>query len=256
MINAGTIAAYLTLSTSDFNKGVGDAINQLSGLQMFSKLGASAIGILQGSMFGITGGGLLSFITGMSSARTGTSALLNAVGGLSGGLLKFGPAVSTAAGIIASGILAPLNAVSGSARGAMVSAGDGMISGLNARKPSILATAKSIADSVASTIRSALKIQSPSQVMRELGEYAGQGLELGLADTRAAVGGQAASLAGSLVSSARGGLGPASHNAPFGGDGAYRLADRIDALCSMLERADSVMQVDGRAFGRLVREYS
>ncbi len=57
---------------------------------------------------------------------------------------------------------------------------EGMIKGLEAMEPLVIATAKRIADKVAQTMRDALQVKSPSRVMQEIGEFAGEGLAIGM----------------------------------------------------------------------------
>ena len=59
-------------------------------------------------------------------------------------------------------------------------AGIGFNNGLVAASNSIYNNALIIANNVVSTIRSALKISSPSKIMTQLGEYTGEGFEIGL----------------------------------------------------------------------------
>lgn len=56
----------------------------------------------------------------------------------------------------------------------------GLYNGLESMEGSLYAKAQSIADSIASTIRSALEIHSPSRVMAELGEYTIAGFKEGM----------------------------------------------------------------------------
>ena len=59
-------------------------------------------------------------------------------------------------------------------------ASKGLARGVNAGSGAAIAAARSVADSVASTMRSALQIHSPSKVTTEIGEYAGEGVAVGL----------------------------------------------------------------------------
>lgn len=59
-------------------------------------------------------------------------------------------------------------------------AGKGFYDGLSSKRDSIVSLARSIASAVAQAIRDAMKIQSPSRVTRELGEFTGEGYRLGL----------------------------------------------------------------------------
>jgi TP901 family phage tail tape measure protein len=58
--------------------------------------------------------------------------------------------------------------------------GEGMLEGLRAKEDELLAEARGLADALSGTIRDALGIHSPSTVGRELMEYFGDGMELGL----------------------------------------------------------------------------
>lgn len=60
----------------------------------------------------------------------------------------------------------------------------GFRSGLNQGAGSVLATAQSIANQVAQTMRKALAVHSPSRVTKKIGEYAAKGLAIGLEQSR------------------------------------------------------------------------
>lgn len=59
----------------------------------------------------------------------------------------------------------------------------GLMNGLSEMTGPLLAQAKSIADSISKTIKKALDIHSPSRVMMEIGQFTGQGLALGMANS-------------------------------------------------------------------------
>src|SRR5699024_990912 len=71
-------------------------------------------------------------------------------------------------------------------RGPLASAGSFAMSGLTAGimggAGSAIAAARSIANSVSATIRSAMKIHSPSRVMMVIGEFISEGLGVGMLD--------------------------------------------------------------------------
>lgn len=71
----------------------------------------------------------------------------------------------------------------------------GLINGIRARAGAVVAEAQRIASSIASTIKSALDIHSPSRVTHALGEHAGQGLANGLKAKTSEVAKQAEQLA-------------------------------------------------------------
>lgn len=75
-----------------------------------------------------------------------------------------------------------MRSTAGQARSAGYNMGIGFRNGLASTRGSIIATARSIANSASSAIRSALRIHSPSRVTKELGMFTGEGLALGMKD--------------------------------------------------------------------------
>jgi TP901 family phage tail tape measure protein len=59
----------------------------------------------------------------------------------------------------------------------------GMIDGLSSMEGDLKKKAKQIADSVAASMRDALKIKSPSRIMMKIGGYVGEGLAIGMEET-------------------------------------------------------------------------
>ena len=138
----------------------------------------------------------------------------------------------------------------------MSSVGSGMLSGLSSRASAVIEKARSIANSVSAVIRSALKINSPSKVTRELGYQTGRGFELGLEDSRRELEGRARELsstgiaAGSLLPVSSGNI-QSKTNAAM----ESRVEQQLDRIIRRLEEEEQVLKLDGRTFGRLVREY-
>lgn len=130
----------------------------------------------------------------------------------------------------------------------------GMINGLNSGRASLMTTAQNIASNVSSVIKSALKINSPSRVMMEIGKFTAQGMELGLMkgaeslyDTASAISEETAEALAGITTSRL------NVSVPVNDYG-----DKLDKLIDEVRRlADSqpTMEIDGRPFGRLVREY-
>lgn len=79
-----------------------------------------------------------------------------------------------------SSVISTFNSMYSGMYSAGANAMSGLQAGLNSRRGSVIATAQSIASAVTSTINSALKVGSPSKVLKETGKYAGQGLVNGL----------------------------------------------------------------------------
>jgi hypothetical protein len=98
----------------------------------------------------------------------------------SGGARAVAIARSTASGI--------RSAFSGmNLSGAGAQAMNGLISGMNSRRGSVMATARSIASAASQAINSELKVKSPSRVTFDSGAFAGMGLEGGMESREAAV---------------------------------------------------------------------
>ena len=204
-----------------------------------------------------------------SAANIGSSVIR----GLKGILLGSGGAIAVGAGAAASlrkGLesgRASLNSAMRSVMQGMLSAAGsvnftgiggnivgGIIRGINSKKPSLITTASNLAAGAAAAARRALGINSPSRVMMEVGKFTAEGMELGLKQgsrgiyrTASAISDEAAAALGSI--STRGLNLSGVHSTNYG--------DRLDRLLDAVEKlADSrtTMEIDGRPFGRLVRE--
>ena len=57
---------------------------------------------------------------------------------------------------------------------------NGLIKGLEAKEPALIAKARQLADAVSSTIARSLQINSPSKLMLQYGAWVGEGLALGM----------------------------------------------------------------------------
>lgn len=109
----------------------------------------------------------------VSKTTTGSNQMVSALS--SGG----SNAVNTVSRM-SSSILNILNSMAGQMSSAGHNAGMGFYNGLASSAGSIYALANEIASNVASTMRRALDIHSPSRVTRGIGQFTGQGLVLGL----------------------------------------------------------------------------
>ncbi|KAB2337658.1 phage tail tape measure protein [Cytobacillus depressus] len=106
---------------------------------------------------------------------------------------------------------------------------NGMINGLSSMEGALMEKAKSIADAVAATMRSALQIKSPSRVMVQIGNFVGEGLVIGLDDMVSMVTNSAKKLAYATIPNvpnikipkinASGGVNAGSGHTPFTGGG-------------------------------------
>ncbi len=198
-------------------------------------------------------GGIDDALGGSSQSGGMAGAGKRAVSGLRNGLESGRTsAVSTIGGIMR-GMLSAAKGVdfSGVGRGVI----GGILSGLNQRKSSLLATAGSVAAGVANTIRNALKVNSPSKVMIPVGESITEGMELGLTRGSHALY-ETASAISEDTAAALSGISVRGMN--YSNLHSTNYSDRLDRLLDAVEKlADSqtTMEIDGRPFGRLVREY-
>ena len=189
---------------------------------------------------------------------SGTSALQVrghiAISGLMRGMESMRGAAAGTARSIMNGMLTAAGSVDFKPVGSNIVGG--ILSGLNARKNSLLATAGSIANSISTKIRAALQINSPSRVMMEIGEFTAAGMELGLMKGSQSLY-ETASAISRDTAEALSGITPDVHAELSGGAG-HSVEDKLDRLLDAVERladARPTMEIDGRPFGRLVREY-
>lgn len=216
-------AAYPSLYAAARNNGAG-FVNAIDGV-----LNASSY---SGGLFGVGIRAMTGLKNGMESGR--------------------GAAVSTMTGIMRA-MLSAAGSVDFSGVGRGIAGG--IATGLNQKKAGLLATAQSIASGISRSIKAALKINSPSRVMMEVGRFTTEGMELGLKqgsrslyDTASAISDEAAA---SLSGISSRGLHFSETYATGYGDQLDRLLDAVEKLAD----SQTTMEIDGRPFGRLVREY-
>ena len=186
---------------------------------------------------------------------SGTSALQMrgqwAIGGLMRGMESLrGEAAGTAKSIV-NGMLTAAGAVNFSPVGSSIVGG--ILSGLNARKGSLLAAAENIAAGISGRIRAALKINSPSRVMMEIGEFTAAGMELGLMKGSQSLYDTASAISRDTAE-ALSGISAARMEVPVSSGSADRMERLLDAV-ERLADTQTTVEIDGRPFGRLVREY-
>lgn len=108
------------------------------------------------------------------------------------------------------------------------------------------------------TSKDGLDIHSPSRVMRAIGNYAGQGFQLGLGDTVNSISRQANALAQAAIPNVNAGNFDMGVNySPIGGNNIGSTGSNIDALLSKLDSMTQAilnMQIlmDGKQVGKLV----
>ena len=131
----------------------------------------------------------------------------------------------------------------------------GILKGMNDKKPSLITTAAGFAASAVAAAKRALGINSPSRVMMEVGRFTAEGMEQGLKQGSRSLY-ETASAISDETAEALSGI--SSHRVSLSGAHSTNYGDRLDRLLDAVERlADSqtTMEIDGRPFGRLVREY-
>jgi len=119
----------------------------------------------------------------------------------------------------------------------------GLANGINAKAYIPIAAGETLANSVAAIMSSALKVASPSKVMRELGGYVGEGFALGIEDT--------ASLVGQATNNMIRGIDMrAPVLQPTAGSTSYGSADMPSLILSALSHM--TVQIDGHEAGTVI----
>lgn len=260
MIDAGTVAAYLTLDTTDFADNIAVAGQTLTAFRQEQSDGFRGLSGLVGGL----GRTLLEKWEG-AVGSLGNSAALGrlparlrergaaAMNGLTGGLLSRREAAAGALKSTVEFMRGAAGGVSFVPIGQQVVSG--ILAGMNGRRASLMTAARSLATGVSSVIRAALKIQSPSRVMMEIGEMTAKGMALGLNSGAVQVF-DTASLMSKETAEVLAGVAPPVMAG--GGSGFTMERDRLERLIDAVERlaaASPTVEIDGRPFGRLVREY-
>lgn len=261
MIEAGTIRAYLTLNSSDFNSGLDAALERMRGMSVQSAVTAQAASVMGQSMDALSRSGLARLNATMKSSITASAQMTAAIKTDYSGAAN---TVASRTSQLSKQIASSLGSVQSQARSAMVRAGEGMVAGLGSMQPAILAKARSIANNVAAAMRSALKIASPSRVTRQIGEQTGIGMALGISDTKEEIEKRARAVSLTAAMSMNG-LTP---TVSFGGvltkntaaavhsENLDLLAKKLDTLIERVSNSQQTLTVDGRSFARLLKEYS
>lgn len=275
MINAGTVAAYLTLDTSSFDSGINSAMMSISSFNAGSVLIKEAVNGIKSVLDSLGRFFSSGFAMPAAAAAASFTSMWSGISSVVG--TSKVPIVSVCSGIVSSASSA-LSRLPSAARGIMVQTGQGMVSGLASTQSSIIAKAQSIANTVAAKMRSALGIHSPSRVMREIGRFTVEGMALGMSDNTDKIREQAAAAANLAIDAMQ--TVPTRINYTTSqilmdsakSDGAEQfcgsglnsgsagelsaIADKLDRCIRLISQQSSALEIDGRSFGRLVREYS
>ena len=123
----------------------------------------------------------------------------NAINGIQGGINAARQNVRTAADNVATSVRNGINTAVTQSNGWGQSIGSGLRNGLNSMRESISNTVSNIASSIGNGFRNVLGINSPSKVMIEIGEFTGEGVEVGLLNSVKSVYKAAATLTDAII---------------------------------------------------------
>ena len=128
----------------------------------------------------------------------GTQAGSNFLSGMQSGSSGIGSAVNN----LSSRITSAFGGMTDYLRGVGYNAGEGLYNGLAAWGGSLQQLARDIANSIINTLSKVMHIGSPSKVTREIGEFVGEGLAIGLEDSTGDAVDAARAMATGVVSAA------------------------------------------------------
>lgn len=191
---------------------------------------------------------------GASSASGGMNAAgKRAVISLGNGIVSQRSSALSAVGGIMRAMLQSASSVSFSGIGSNIVSG--IVRGINQKKSGLISAAAALAASAAAAAKRALGIRSPSRVMMEVGRFAAEGMELGIRQGSRSLY-QTASAVSDETAAALGGI--SAPGLRFSSALSSGSGDRLDRLLAAVEKlaaSSATMEIDGRPFGRLVRDY-
>ncbi|WP_193062994.1 tape measure protein [Oceanobacillus oncorhynchi] len=153
---ASIIRAIATMTTSMINRTD-------MGMQSLNRTTQSGVSNMSNSLSRLPGLARVSMGAFQGSLNSGASASMSIMSRLS------------------SGLVSPFRGLRGAMSGVGSNAMAGLQGGLNSRSGAVMSTASNIASRVASTMRSALKIKSPSRIMRDdVGRWIPEGIAVGI----------------------------------------------------------------------------
>ena len=137
-------------------------------------------------------------VSDSNATEVGVSAGQEIGNGIVSGLSGKSAAVTVAASAVAGGATTGIRGAYQQYYSAGQYLGTGLANGIASKRSAVMAQARSIANAAAAAIRSALQISSPSKVTTQLGEYTGEGFEIGLTDSLSRAVDSAARIVGTL----------------------------------------------------------
>jgi len=279
---AGAISTSFSSASDSAGKSASGLAASVASAAASVSFSGSNLAIMTATHSAAVSGAFSSAAMNAGAAGAGiTTAMAGAAAGAATGMASVSASVSslsssqtTALNIskgICQNILTPIQALKGTSYTAMAAVGSGMVNGLRSMESAILGVARGIANRVRSTIENALEIASPSKVMRRIGAFTVEGMALGMEDLLPRVASSAAevadtvrqasvtSLSAPVISSYAAGM-TQSTSLPAAGEqeSGYdlsSLSERMDQLIDYLYGTEPVLRLDGRTFGRMVREY-
>ncbi len=266
MIDAGTISASLILDAEPFSTSLDKALSRLSFLSIFSSEQSGSIGTLGEALAWV--GGII-FPQFQQPVEKASRAVKDSCLTISESVGQTAAKVAPSGQAIKNSILTPMRETVSGGNSIMRDFGQGLINGLASKQASIIAKAKSIANSVSATMKKALGIASPSRVMRQVGRFTGEGMVQGLNDMRSDVEKASRGLAEGAVPtlSSEGAVQFSAQT--FEPQAAFPeqtrtaqdsfsdvLSRKLDTLIDLLSSGRQSIELDRRTFGVLVREYT
>lgn len=137
-------------------------------------------------------------VSDSNATEVGTSAGQEIGNGIVTGLSGKSAAVTVAASAMAGSATSGVRGAYQQYYSAGQYLGTGLANGIASKRSAVMTQARSIANAAAAAIRSALQISSPSKVTTQLGEYTGEGFEIGLTNSMTKAVESAQRIAGNL----------------------------------------------------------
>lgn len=176
---------------------VGDDSDFVRTLEGLEKRTREAFGGVNAQLPALTQG-----VRGIMSGLSGRLNIGMFGGDMAGGMLAQKEQVTAAAGSLAEAARRAMAGTEG-AYGAGVQMAEGFRKGLSGKESAIVKAARKVGAAAVEALRTVLQIHSPSRVTMQMGEYAGQGFEIGLENSLTSAVRRAGRVAGELNLSPR-----------------------------------------------------
>ncbi len=199
-------ANFIEVGTQ-LGNGLNEALQAAMSPESASAIGLSYVTSLNSAFNSLTGNVTSSaeaigqaVITGVSGKVGEMSTIApNFVNTFATALVANSAPVTSAGTNVAEKVVAGAKAGSAEMSGVGVYAGAGLISGLKSQLAAAYAAGLALGNAVSAGAKAGLKVASPSKVMKQIGEFSGEGLAIGLENMIPFVGNSAAKMAKSAV---------------------------------------------------------